>query len=555
MKFKFYLLILIYLFSSFKALAIPRCEELIDVVYNDSIRKDVNLYTVEDQKTIGIRLEKYWSTEKNKRGKWELLTDENGYFVVGKITKGDLSNQINAGDVILSINDIDLRELVNDKENLRIMKKDVSDLFEENELIKFKILRTNKITNKKETIIIDKTHKTSKEPNIINTLESFDAPSVDFYVNSIDVNEKKGFFDASIETSFLEVIDERFFLTKAIFDTIVYDKKFDDNSRMIGYWYERCSIPDEEWHKLNSEDPAYGMKFDNLIKEDLTSRTSHYHIEPSPSLEIAKDESGEYFKDENGEIDWDKTYTYYVPDEAKIIYKSISSYRIRNTFDLKTFPFDKQTLTIYLKNDINDIYEYRALVSDYTMRKALEFKNKNSIEGWNIIKADAQYYISRDKNKSSYHDGIKLEFEIERKSRYYIYKIILPIILILTVCWSAVWINPKEIESRLTITIVCLLSLIAYNFVIDSDMPKLEYLTIMDYIILISYVYATIPNFLSVIAFNLIGKNKKLSQKYENYGKRYGLLSYLIFILLIIAVNTNLSPENTNAMLSWIAPS
>ena len=289
MKFKFYLLILIYLFSSFKALAIPRCEELTDVVYNDSIRKDVNLYTVEDQKTIGIRLEKYWSTEKNKRGKWELLTDENGYFVVGKITKGDLSNQINAGDVILSINDIDLRELVNDKENLRIMKKDVSDLFEENELIKFKILRTNKITNKKETIIIDKTHKTSKEPNIINTLESFDAPSVDFYVNSIDVNEKKGFFDASIETSFLEVIDERFFLTKAIFDTIVYDKKFDDNSRMIGYWYERCSIPDKEWHKLNSEDPAYGMKFDNLIKEDLTSRTSHYHIEPSPSLEIAKD--------------------------------------------------------------------------------------------------------------------------------------------------------------------------------------------------------------------------------------------------------------------------
>ena len=44
-----------------------------------------------------------------------------------------------------------------------------------------------------------------------------------------------------------------------------------------------------------------------------------------------------------------------------------------------------------------------------------------------------------------------------------------------------------EIESRLTITIVCLLSLIAYNFVIDSN-AKLE-ITIMDYIILISYVY------------------------------------------------------------------
>ena len=152
---------------------------------------------------------------KNKRGTWELLTDKNGYFIIGKITKGYLSKQINNGDVILSINDIDLRELANDKKNLRIMKKDISDLFEENELIKFKILRTNKITSKKETIIIDKKYKTSEEPNIKNTLESFDKPTVDFYVNSIDVNEKNGFFDASIETSFLENIDERFFFNKS----------------------------------------------------------------------------------------------------------------------------------------------------------------------------------------------------------------------------------------------------------------------------------------------------------------------------------------------------
>ena len=135
MKFKSYLLILIFLFSSFKAFAAPRCEELLDVIYNDSIRDDVNLNTIEDQKTIGIRLEKYWSTEKNKRGTWKLLTDKNGYFIIGKITKGYLSKQINNGDVILSINDIDLRELANDKKNLRIMKKDISDLFEENELL------------------------------------------------------------------------------------------------------------------------------------------------------------------------------------------------------------------------------------------------------------------------------------------------------------------------------------------------------------------------------------------------------------------------------------
>ena len=114
-------------------------------------------------------------------------------------------------------------------------------------------------------------------------------------------------------------------------------------------------------------------------------------------------------------------------------------------------------------------------------------------------------------------------------------------------------IDPKEIESRLTITIVCLLSLIAYNFVIDSELPKLEYLTIMDYIILISYIYATIPNFLSVISFNLIKKDKLLTEKLENYEKKMGLPSYLLIIFLIIVVHANAHPEHTTSMLSWIA--
>ena len=105
--------------------------------------------------------------------------------------------------------------------------------------------------------------------------------------------------------------------------------------------------------------------------------------------------------------------------------------------------------------------------------------------------------------ENDFSDGLRLDFLIERKHGYYVFKVIIPIVLILLICWGSVWIDPKEIESRLTITIVCLLSLIAYNFVIDSEMPKLEYLTVMDWIILISYFYATIPNFLSIASFRL----------------------------------------------------
>ena len=132
------------------------------------------------------------------------------------------------------------------------------------------------------------------------------------------------------------------------------------------------------------------------------------------------------------------------------------------------------------------------------------------------------------------------------------YKVILPILLILIVCWGSVWIDPKEIESRLTITIVCLLSLIAYNFVADSELPRLEYLTVLDWIILISYIYATIPNFLSIASFKLQKTNLPMCQRIETYSKRYGILSYVMIIFVIVAVNANLNPENSSALISWM---
>ena len=121
------------------------------------------------------------------------------------------------------------------------------------------------------------------------------------------------------------------------------------------------------------------------------------------------------------------------------------------------------------------------------------------------------------------------------------------------ICWSSVWLNAREVESKLTITIVCLLSLIAYNFVIDNELPKLEYLTIMDWIILASYFFAAAPNMLAILTFQLSEKTKyrKLSYKVDFFSKRFGITSYIFLVLIIIIINVSSVPENTINALSW----
>jgi len=518
----FIFFIFVFLFN-YNAFAKPRCEVLYDRIYHKGSYKDVSLVTDEKQKTIGIRLKKYWNEKKLvklKNGKeiqiadWELERNKDGYFKIGKITDGDLSRfsspgKIEIDDVILSINDKDLREIAKDPAKLKIIEEDISDLFQKDEKIKFKLLKNNKIVE------VNKINQFGvHEYDIKNKILRFNEPIIDFYANSIIVDEKTGSFTAAIDYSFHKSLDKRYSLNAIVNDILIDDKKFKNKNLSSFHWYQ-CDFSDERWDKLDTVNPSYGIKINNLISQDNSLKSSHYNVKP-----------GFYEKDnEDG----------YIIDNAEITYNSSGVYKIKNSFNLRTFPFDKQKLNIHLYNEkFTD--DFRALVSSNTIQKALKFKNENNIQGWDIDNVNLNYkFLQNPFNNFDTHDGISLEIEVSRKHGYYIFKIIFPILLILSLCWSSVWLPPKEIQSRLTVTIVCLLSLIAYNFIIDADIPKLEYLTIMDFIILISYIYAAIPCLLAVISYNLVCNNKdELCYKYEGLEKRYGLLSYIIIIIFII---------------------
>lgn len=514
------IIVLPFFFINNIAIADPMCEELYKNIYKNASFKDFQIQYFDKQKTIGFRLLKNLNPDKTG---WKLATDSNGYFKVGKITSQILEkfskpDKLKVNDTIISINNLDLRELAKDKKKLSIMETDISDLFEEHEKIVIKFKRNGKIYE------INHIGDGSKKHDFVNSVYSFDAPFIDFYVNSIEINEKTGTFKATINTAFKAEQDERYSLSKIVWDTLVKDKEYDQNNNLINYYWFQCSYSDERWGKLDTIDPNYGIEIKNLVREDKNTKTSNYNIRPINQL---------------------KNNSSYLINNSVITYESKGVYEISNQYDLKKFPFDKQTLEVFLYNKKFSIDNYRVIISDFSLKKILAFKDENKIQGWNIKNVDLQYKFYKDPTEKDlnfdgvedFNDGISLIINIERKYWYYIFKIILPIILILTICWSSIWVDPKEIESRLTITIVCLLSLIAYNFVIDEDMPKLDYLTTLDVIILLSYLYAAVPNFLAVLSHHMVKTKDKDILEYEEIQKKFGLPSYIFIVVSIIIYN------------------
>ena len=503
MKKKFNLIIRIVLFILFYFLPIinsiandqPGCE----LVAKKLRQIKYELLPQDLYDNFGFILGEKFDVSKNE---WIYKKIDN-HYVVGKILEPSLANEIKSGDKIITLNG-EKFELNEEQKNIILEAASADFQFQSNQ---------GKIINKSLSRYDYYTHT----PII-------DIESINF--NKIDTKNGNVEFNLEFDVSSNYTAEYHEELWNALQGSLIFKKEDGD------YSYYVCDYTEKEFSELKIPKPFHGFKILNLSKSDK-NLTSDKYFKLTPYAKVLNNDY-----------------------ESLMVEEIIGGYySIKNKFNLKTFPFDRQTISIKIIDDFQRIPNKLILESGLTYIAMYEIIKNNDIPGWNIDSFEFNNFQYKDpySMKGDFADGIELSLVIERKHSYYLYKVILPIILILSVCWLVVWIDPKELEARLTVTIVCLLSLIAYNFVIDSELPKLEYLTVLDWIILTSYIYAVIPNILSVVSFRIQKTNKLLSDKIEKISTRYGALSYLLIIFVIILVNANLNVDNSTAFISWMA--
>ena len=150
---------------------------------------------------------------------------------------------------------------------------------------------------------------------------------------------------------------------------------------------------------------------------------------------------------------------------------------------------------------------------------------------WSFIDAWAETNTFYNPINDQNMPFLAYDYLAERKVGYYVYKLIIPIVFLILLSWVTFFIKINELNSRVTISIVCFLSLIAYNFVVDDNLPKLTYLTFMDKFILISYIFSGIPTIQTVfVEYLSVQKRTNLSFKLDRLFRNYFLAAYLAVI-------------------------
>src|SRR6266852_824478 len=90
----------------------------------------------------------------------------------------------------------------------------------------------------------------------------------------------------------------------------------------------------------------------------------------------------------------------------------------------------------------------------------------------------------------------RFAISVDRRSSFYLWKVFLPLTLMVFLSWSVFWIEANDLSNQIQVAVTTILTVIAFAFAISATMPRLPYLTYIDAFFLECYIYV----FIAVVA-------------------------------------------------------
>src|SRR5210317_13833 len=227
--------------------------------------------------------------------------------------------------------------------------------------------------------------------------------------------------------------------------------------------------------------------------------------------------------------------------DGTMVYAEYFQARAETPMDLRKFPFDNQRLKVYLhtynyqNNEVVLVYEPK-MTGTWIQDKGIAEWTK---QGINIREKTAEY-VSEGGSKQ-YYSELVVDINIGRRPGHIIFSIILPLLILVSLSWCVFWMDEESIASRVNISLVGILSVVAYYFVVLDNVPDIPYLTMMDAFMISTFLMlaATVVVSFAVEKQNRSGR-KSIGDQIDFVCRWAFPLGYTVITGLIVLVYMNM---------------
>jgi hypothetical protein len=217
--------------------------------------------------------------------------------------------------------------------------------------------------------------------------------------------------------------------------------------------------------------------------------------------------------------------------------------RFFNSFSLKRFPLESHTLAIKIEDNTYaaDKLIYRFDRSHSGLDAGLDITGW-SVASWSGSEGNHHYATNLGDetvgSDSSDYSTIDFEIKITRPVHFFIWKMLLPVLIILLACWTALLLNPSELSSRAAMTGTALLTTVFMQQGYTSKLPELNYLVLLDKIYVVVYILILI-SLAQVVIQGAMDKRHLLDdyRRAKFLDKLSVALQAIVFVISLFVIN------------------
>jgi hypothetical protein len=207
-------------------------------------------------------------------------------------------------------------------------------------------------------------------------------------------------------------------------------------------------------------------------------------------------------------------------------YGALASYH-----SLRDFPFDEHRLVLSLFPVDSPESKVRLAVDEtFTGRRDVL-----NISDWKVQAVKGEIRRAKIDAFAAIHYFYDFVITARRNANHYVWKVILPLCLIVAMSWSVFWIPPKQSDAQIGVSATSMLTLIAFIFATTNMVPELGYQTRLDQFIIGSTILVFLALLQSVFTSYIAASEKRAITFRLDYVCRFAFpLVFVVFMVVVL---------------------
>jgi len=217
------------------------------------------------------------------------------------------------------------------------------------------------------------------------------------------------------------------------------------------------------------------------------------------------------------------------PDGDVLYFERFTTTLQAPDFNFRRYPFDRQQFFIHVDSVYpKDFYVFTDLEGFSEVGARL------GQEEWKVQRFDTLVSSVTASTRGA-TSRFSFRVEAQRHRTYYIFRILLPICIILVVAWVTFFV--RDYGRRIDLSNGVLLLFVAFNFTISNDLPRLGYLTFLDTIIFSAFIVTSLVVIINVYLQRIESADRRESAHRLDRYVRWGYpATWLVLVLFLVSV-------------------